>query len=169
MQKLIIFRGAPSSGKSTIAKSLRSFDNKIVWLKVDNFKDFFGEDSSKALDSANLGAIAFLGYLLENGYSVVMEGIFQNPNYVLESTEMAKSRNIPFKIFELECSLEELQRRDKKREGIKEGCRKPLGDAAISRIYHALKETPVENAEKLDTQKLSIDEVIKLLKQVLTT
>lgn len=168
MQKLIILRGAPASGKTTIAKSLRNFNKKIVWLKVDNFKDFFGEDSPGALDSANSTAIAALSYLLDKGYSVVMEGIFQNPNYVLESTEIAKTRNIPFKIFELECSLEELLRRDKNREGVKEGCRKPLGDAVISKIYHILNENPVENAHKLDTEKLSIEEAIGLLKQELT-
>jgi len=42
-QFLVIIRSAPASGKTTIAKELRSFKDKVVWLKVDNFKDFFSE------------------------------------------------------------------------------------------------------------------------------
>jgi len=40
-QVLIVLRGAPASGKSTISKRLRDSDNKIVWLKTDNLKSFF--------------------------------------------------------------------------------------------------------------------------------
>lgn len=76
MQKLIIIRGAPASGKSTIAKKLRDFKKKIVWLKVDNFKDFFSEDGTLGLEYANEAAVVTLKYLLNQGFSVIMEGIF---------------------------------------------------------------------------------------------
>ena len=65
MQRLIILRGPPSSGKSTIAKKLRDFEHKIAWLKVDNFKDFFAEDTSSALQYVNESAIATLKYLFD--------------------------------------------------------------------------------------------------------
>lgn len=42
-QVLIVLRGAPDSGKSTISKRLRDSDNKIVWLKTNNFKPFFSD------------------------------------------------------------------------------------------------------------------------------
>jgi len=60
--KLLILRGAPASGKSSIAKKLRNFTKKIVWLKVDNFKAFFAEDSSLALDYVNEAALKTLEY-----------------------------------------------------------------------------------------------------------
>lgn len=65
MQKLIIIRGAPASGKSTIAKSLRDFQKKIAWLKVDNFKDFFSEDGTLGLEYANEAAIVTLEFLVK--------------------------------------------------------------------------------------------------------
>ncbi len=48
-QYLVILRGAPGSGKTTLAKSFRNFEEKVAWLKVDNFKDFFAEDATSAL------------------------------------------------------------------------------------------------------------------------
>ncbi|MDZ7586612.1 MAG: AAA family ATPase, partial [Patescibacteria group bacterium] len=123
MSKLIILRGAPSSGKSSIAKSLRSLKNKIAWLKVDNFKDFFAKDvteQDQAIDYVNQAAINTLQHLLHQGFSIVMEGIFQDPKYITQATEAAKQNNTLFKVYELECSLAVLQARDKNREGVKE-------------------------------------------------
>lgn len=49
---------------------MRNFERKIVWLKVDNFKDFFADDASIALDYVNGTAIATLEYLLNQEFSV---------------------------------------------------------------------------------------------------
>ena len=170
MSKLIILRGAPSSGKSSIAKSLRSLKNKIAWLKVDNFKDFFAKDvteQDQAIDYVNQAAINTLQHLLHQGFSVVMEGIFQNPKHITLATEMAKQNNLPFKIYELECSLKVLQARDRVREGIKEGCRKPLGDEVIARLNQVIVDNPVIGAERLNTETLSLEECVEKLTQEL--
>lgn len=166
MQKLIILRGAPSSGKSTIARKLRNFQKKIAWLKVDNFKDFFAEDSSIALDYVNEAAIVTLEYLLNQGFSVVMEGVFQNTKYIKRATETAKKRNIPCRVFQLECSLKTLQMRDKHRPGIKEGCREALGDDVIAHLYSIIGNNPYEEAIKLDTEKHSIEKCIEIIKRL---
>ena len=170
MQKLIILRGAPSSGKSTIAKRLRSFKRKIAWLKVDNFKNFFAKDVSEendAVDDVNQLAMVALQHLLSQGFSVVIEGIFQNPKYVTSATEIAKKRNVRFKVYELECSLKTLQLRDRNRPGVKEGCRKPLGDKVIAHLFNVIKENSWSGAEKLNTEKLSLDECVEILKKSL--
>lgn len=167
MQKLIILRGAPSSGKSTIAKKLRNFEKKIVWLKVDTFKVFFAEDASNALHFVNESAINTLEYLFEQGFSVAMEGIFQDPKYITLATEVARQKGIPFKVYELECSLKTLQLRDKNRPGVKEGCRKPLGDEVIERIYNIIKKRSWEGTVRLNTEKLSLKECLEVLKKEL--
>lgn len=68
-QFLVIIRGAPASGKTTIAKKLRDFKEKVVWLKVDNFKDFFSDNVSpeeqKFVDES---ALASLEYLLDQAF-----------------------------------------------------------------------------------------------------
>lgn len=165
MQKLIVLRGAPSSGKSTIAKRFRNFQEKVVWLKVDSFKDFFSEDASIALDYVNVTAVATLDYLLNQGFSVVMEGVFQNPQYIKQATELAKKRNIPYRVFQLTCSLETLQMRDKQRPGIKEGCREPLGDTVIANLYNVIENNPYKEAIELDTEKNNIEKCIEIIRQ----
>jgi predicted kinase len=134
-QFLIILRGAPASGKSTIAKSFRNFDKKIAWLKVDSFKDFFAEDSSAALEYVNGSAIATLEYLFNQGFSVIMDGVFQETSAIDEALAFAKEKNVKAIVYQIRCSLSVLQERDKTRAGVKEGCRKPLGDDVIAAIY----------------------------------
>lgn len=166
MQSLIILRGAPSSGKSTIARGLKSLKNKVAWLKVDSFKPFFAKDvaeENEAIDYVNQAALASLEHLLKQDFSVVMEGIFQNPKYISAAVDVAKQANIQFKVYELECPLEILQTRDRVREGVKEGCRKPLGNKIIAKLNQIIQENPWNGAEKLDTEKLSLDECVDIL------
>lgn len=164
-QALIILRGAPSSGKSTIAKKLRDYNKKIVWLKVDNFKPFFADDSDAILDDVNKTAINSLIFLLEQGFSVVMEGIFQNPEYIQKAADIAKQKKLPVFVYQLDCSLKTLQERDRTREGVKEGCRKLLGNDVIERLYRVIENNPYKKGIKFDTEKASLDESIKLIQK----
>jgi len=161
-QFLAIIRGAPASGKTTIAKRMRSSRNKVVWLKVDNFKDFFEANSDlsaqKYVDECSLTS---LEYMLENGFSVVMEKIFFDPGVINRAVEIGKNRGVDVKVFQIKCPLKILQQRDKNREGIKEGCRKRLGDEVIEKIYLQLERTYYEGAVELDTSKLSVEQCVK--------
>lgn len=165
-QFLAIIRGAPASGKTTIAKQMRSFQNNIVWLKVDNFKDFFSEEANlneqKYVDEC---ALASLEYLLDKGFSVVMKKIFFDPFIIPLAVKTAQKRNIKTKVFQIKCPLKVLQERDRNRPGIKEGCRKPLGDEIIEKIYKQLEQTYYPGAIELDTNKLSVDMCIGKIKQ----
>lgn len=153
MQKVIILRGAPASGKSTIAKSYRNFEKRVAWLKVDNFKDFFSEDSSLALEYVNRAAVATLEYLLDEGFSVVMEGVFQDTRAIGLAEEIAKLKSIPCHIFELAVPLKTLQQRDLTREGVPEGKRPALGNETIEKIFNKLKDNPYPDAIQLNTEK----------------
>jgi predicted kinase len=163
VQKLIILRGAPASGKTTIAKRLRNFEKKRAWLKVDNFKDFFTEDASRALNYVNGAAVATLNYLLQNSFSVVMDGVFQDTKPIDESCRVADKLNIPNKVFELEATLETLISRDLEREGASEGLRQALGKDTISQIYKTLKSTPYPDSTKLNTEANNLEECVKII------
>src|SRR5690348_14611175 len=127
-QRVIVLRGAPSSGKSTIAKSYRNFDEKFAWIKVDNFKDFFADDATSALEYVNGSAIATLEYLIDQGFSVVIEGVFQNPRAMEMAFSASVSRGVPCMLFELDVPLDVLKQRDQARPG-------RVGGEVIERIY----------------------------------
>lgn len=169
-QFLVILRGAPASGKTTIAKQLRNFENKIVWLKVDNFKDFFSDEShSEEQKFVDESALATLEYLLENGFSVVMEKIFYDPMIISRAIQTAQLRGISAKVFHVYASLETLLHRDKHRPGVKEGCRTPLGNERISNIFTHLNETNIPGSIKIDTEKLSLNECVELINNVVSS
>ena len=167
-QFLVIIRGAPASGKTTIAKQLRSFENKIVWLKVDNFKDFFsGESTLEEQKFVDECALASLEYLLDKGFSVVMEKIFFDPFVIPMAIEVAKKKNIKSSVFQIKCPLNILKERDQTRPGIKEGCRKPLRGEVIEKLYIKLEETFYPSAIELDTEHLTIGECVERIQKEL--
>ncbi len=156
MQRVVVLRGTPASGKSTIAKSMRDLPNRIAWLKVDNFKDFFADDASNALEYVNGSAVATLKYLLSKRFSVVIDGIFQDTSAIDQIIEASEKQNIPVKVFELEVDLDELKSRDRSRPGV-------LGDETIERIYNNLQNNPYLNSIKLNTQEHSLEECIEII------
>ncbi|MBP7875510.1 zeta toxin family protein [Candidatus Woesebacteria bacterium] len=168
-QFLVILRGVTASGKSTIAKRFRNFEQNVVWLKVDNYKDFFAEDSSKALEFVDGSALATLKYLLDAGFSVVMESVFRNTATIDESVELAKSKGVKSAVYQISCSLAELLVRDTTRAGIQEGCREPLGSEVITRIYEHLESNPYPNALRLDTEHMAIDQCVEQIKRDITS
>lgn len=163
-QKLIILRGAPSSGKSTIAKKMRSFELKTVWLKVDLFKDFFADDATPALEYVHGLAITSLEYLLNQGFSVVMEGVFQNPDYLKQAVDLANSKNITCRVFQLEVPLEQLKERDKSREGVKEDLRPALSEVVIERLFNIQEQKQYPNSINLNTYKNNLEQCIEIIK-----
>ncbi len=162
-QRIVILRGPTGSGKSTIAHSYRNFEQKMIWLKVDNFKDFFADDASPALEHVNGAAMATLEYLLKEGFSVVVDGVFQSTLAIDQSVEIAHKYNIKIKVFELELSLEELKLRDQNRAGVKEGHRKPMDNDTLERIYTTLKNNHYPLAISLNVESNSVEECKRII------
>jgi predicted kinase len=163
-QFLVIIRGVTASGKSTISKRIRNFEEKIVWLKVDNFKDFFAEDSSRGLEYVHGSSIATLDYLLDQGFSVVMDGVFQNTKAIDDAVYLARAKNVKTIVYQIKCSLPVILARDRTREGVKEGNRKPLGDETITKIYEFLENNLYPNSQLLDTEHLTINQCVEKIK-----
>ena len=167
-QSLIILRGTPASGKSSIARALRNFEKKVVWLKVDNFKPFFDDDASSALDYVNGSALATLDYLLTNGFSVVVDGVFQNPDCIEGALAIAKSKNISAHAYDLQCSLETLVERDKNRTEVKSGHRKPMDYVVLKKIRETIQSNPSKSAEIFNIEDKSLKECIEIFQKFIT-
>lgn len=166
-QFLVILRGIPASGKSTIAKKLRNFGKKIVWLKVDNFKDFFGEETEEQLVAVNKAALSSLEYLFSKGYTVIMDGVFQDLSFVDEAVRIAEAVKVPTKVFQLIISLEVAQERDKNREGVKEGYREPIKDEVFKQIFERLSSKSYSEAIKIDVENNSLPDCLSVIKNYL--
>lgn len=164
-QTLVILRGAAGSGKTTLSEKLRNYDKKIVWLSIDKMKVIFSNFEDRTLEDTNKASIAQLRYLLGREYSVVYEGIFKNTDYVYQAVKIAKNRNIPVTVYQLKCSLNTLKNRDKTREGVREGYRKPLGDELIGSIYRTNISNPLIGAIELDTENKSLEECLEIIRK----
>ncbi|MDO8497337.1 MAG: AAA family ATPase [bacterium] len=164
-QKVVILRGAPASGKTTICKNLRNIDENIVWLSVDGIKPIFSDFKDTTLENANNASLSMLHYLLDQGHSVIYDGIFKSPEHIRQAEEVARKKNVPFVVYELQCSLKTLQEREKVREGVKQGVWKPLGDDLVASLYNTLQENPIEEAIKLDTENVSLAQCVTIIKK----
>ncbi len=91
--------------------------------------------------------------------------VYFDPHIISFAVEAAKKRNITVKVFQIKCPLHILQARDKNRPGVKEGCRKPLGDETIEKLYNQLENTFYPEAIALDTEKNSTEECVRIIKE----
>lgn len=162
-QSLVILRGAPASGKTTLGEKLRSKEHKVVWLKIDNLKPFFSEDWGDSLDEVNSIALAILDKLLTDGFSIVFDGIFKNPDHALAAVKLAKSKNVPVVVYQLTCSLETLQKREDERS--QKFQRDHFGKDMIERLYLKVINNPIEGAITLDTEKFSIEDCLAIIRK----
>lgn len=151
------------SGKSTLAKKYRSFESKIALLKMDSFKELFEHFEKKARPVIHGAAIASLDYLLKQGFSVVMEGVLQNPDFIQQAVDVANKNGVECKVFELTATLQTLQSRDRKRKEVEQGLRTPLGDEAIEFMFNKLKRLPYHDAIKLNTETTSVEKSIEFI------
>lgn len=164
-QSLVIIRGTSCSGKTTISESIRNYDAKIAWISIDNFKRIFSNFQDSALDDVNKSAVLALKDILDRGFSVIADGIFKKPDHLYAIIAVVKEKNIPFMIYQLDCSLETLKKRDKTRKSVKAGWFPPLGDELIEGLYRKVIENPIQEAIHLDTEKLSLEECIRIVKK----
>lgn len=64
-------------------------------------------------------------------------------------------------MYQLNCSLETLKERDKSRFGGQH----TLGEELITSLYKTVEENPIEDAILLDTEKLSVHEILGIINQ----
>jgi len=164
-QKLIILRGAPCSGKTTIAERLRDYDIRIACLSVDKVKPIFSDFKDETLNEANETAMVILENLFDRDFSVVFDGIFKKPEHLQKALQIAKNKQIQVIIYQLNCSLKTLLERDKTRDGVKHGLWQPLGEELIADLLKTVEKNPIENAIMLDTETLLLDECLEIIKK----
>lgn len=163
MQHIIVLRGAPATGKTTLAKAMRSDDLKIAWLKIDAFKDIFERETEKNLHLVNGLGITTLTHLLNLGYSVVVDGIFQDTSRIDEIQTLARERTIPCTVFQLQTEYQTLQTRDLEREKESLGLRKRLSEETLKRLFDKVAGSVYPGAILLDTENKTVSECLAFI------
>lgn len=164
-QKIVIVRGTSCTGKTTICKEIRDFDKKIAWVSIDKIKNIFSDYEDRAMDEVNDAAVFTIKHILDKNYSVIVDGIFKNLKHYEDIIKLAKAKNIPVATYQLECSLETLKKRDRERDGVKQGLWPPMGVELIESLYRKVVENPIEGVTKINTEEKSPEECIEIIRQ----
>ncbi len=121
-KKVYAVVGAPLTGKTTYIKDNFSDTTKYYWADIINaskkvFKEILLEDEEKLSDiysDVNQGLVD--NFLLGNK-AIVFEyctGFEETDNMLLELIDQIKSCGIDFELIQLECELEEAEKRNEK-------------------------------------------------------
>jgi len=110
--RLIVVRGNSGSGKSTVAKSLReAYGNGLAWVSQDLIRRIILKEKDRP-GGANIGLIdQVTRYSLENGYHVVLDGIFYADRYEPMLAGLATDHRGVTRFYYLDVSMEETLRR----------------------------------------------------------
>lgn len=122
--KIIILNGTSSSGKSTIAKAIQEMSSeKFYHVQIDTFismmsEKFLVNDESIAIKTINEIATCmheFVALLAKKGCNVIIDTVFENQfkHWLYECVELFDGVTTIF--VKVNCSLEELTKREIKR------------------------------------------------------
>jgi predicted kinase len=110
--RLIVVRGNSGSGKSTVARALReAYGSGVAWVSQDLIRRNILKEKDRP-DGVNIGLIDVIArYSLDNGYHVVLDGIFYADRYETMVAGLARDHLGMSRFYYLDVSLEETFRR----------------------------------------------------------
>lgn len=161
--RLIILRGSPAVGKSTIASKVVSLNSakKKALITVDNFQLYDLRPMSKSREKLAIknSAVLTKNFLLE-GFDVVVEYVFDDvedhKNFVdiILNDTLGKLDTIYFQSFYLDAPIEKIIKRNQSRSG-KRG--EYMNVALLRKIYARVSDTKgiIETEIFIDTTKYS--------------
>jgi predicted kinase len=110
--RLIVVRGNSGSGKSTVARQLReAYGRGVAWVSQDLIRRTILTEKDRP-GGANIGLIDLVArYSLDNGYHVVLDGIFYADRYETMLAGLARDHLGVSRFYYLDVSLDETFRR----------------------------------------------------------
>jgi chloramphenicol 3-O phosphotransferase len=121
--KIIILNGVSSSGKTTMARALQEhLEEPYYWLANDTFCDmcpdkFWDQDWVTAINQALTAMIYTVRTFSDIGMNVIVDQVFLNNDTEGQLLEKCIEvlHSYPVTFVRVDCSLEELERREKER------------------------------------------------------
>jgi len=168
MKKLIIIRGRPGAGKSTIAKQTQRklLPQKVAILCPDYFywQVFPGEENQHLVNQIlNFTAQKYL----ENNYIVILEGILpksENDELFKQLKNYCQKEKIDFYSFFIEVSQDRaLERNDKRKKG------KKISKEDMKQWYQNVKPKEIDNEILIQTDQVPIGKIVEKILRIIKT
>ncbi len=114
-QKLIIFRGPPAVGKTTVSQILKKKVGNLAVLKFDTIRRNISEVPTPIHRRTMARDLTekISEFLLSQGFNVLVEGVFLHQEEICPFHQLAQQKKVEFLIFELDASDEILRQRVK--------------------------------------------------------
>lgn len=140
-QVLIILRGLPASGKSTVARKWVAADpSERMRINRDELRSMTFHSQGRLTHEQELVITCIeqdsvrVGLLL--GYSVVDDAMNHELQHVNQLVSIADSLAVPYEVCELDTGIEECIRRDRERGA------QMVGEDVIRMLHHGRKKQP---------------------------
>ena len=111
---MIIIRGYPAVGKTTIGLKVRDCIGNAVCISVDNIIQMLGDFRSR--QNKTMGHIAsryLANFFMKQGMNIVIEELFADEISIRKTIELANQLHYNWFIFELESTISDIKARDK--------------------------------------------------------
>lgn len=164
-QSLIVLRGAPGTGKSTVAEKLRDIGKDKTWLHIDWLGHFFPRSLHQTHSLHYQTAKHFAEVFLSMGYSVIVDGMFEETEWVDWFIDLAKERKIGCRVFEFTASVKDILARDKKHLGVKQGWRNPIQKKDLEVRLKWFQRHPYPKATQINSSERSLEEIVRFILQ----
>lgn len=112
--RIIILRGLPGVGKTTIAQEIKRRLIPCAHFPVDAIRDFASPRTfdPDVLQASKLSALDMALRYANKGYNTIIESVFEDPAQVDELVQQANSQAFPISLFTLRAPLDLLNSRN---------------------------------------------------------
>jgi len=163
MIDLIIIRGAPGVGKTTVAAALRDAIGHAVLFDVDYFCKMHGKHPKEV--EARYFAHRLIALLAQEfyplGHHIIIERMFKEQADIDHIIELFSSKKYRIHVFTLESSLSSVIARDSLRTGDVH-----LGRDVTMLLYDRFSRSDVQNKGfVINTENRSVEEIVKEIRE----
>jgi broad specificity phosphatase PhoE/chloramphenicol 3-O-phosphotransferase len=151
--RLILLRGAPGTGKTVVGYLLRQRLSPAIYLGIDTLRYLVTPRvmNPHHLRTAKIGAAGMALHYVAEGFSAILESVFEDLSIVREIDAMARTAGIGLQVFTLRSSVETAIERNTRRE--------PFYQCSEERIRELYATYDWEVGEEVATEGKIADEV----------
>lgn len=155
-QTVILIRGGPAVGKTTIGRTLRDHLGSAILISVDEIVKMMGEFTPYTKKWAHIGSRQLAEVYANLGWHIIFEELFDSRRSLENTRQWAVKHDLPCVVFHLTCDFSNVLIRNK------EASRDILTDRKLEELTSKAESSIPSDAIKIDTAN-SIEAVVSLM------